>query len=104
MNTDQGEKVKGQVTRSYNVSAVRTLITKQRLVVSTSYLVKIFIVRYATRDTLSRSVAQLDPKVEIWRTFSLSNAKINRKRCQIAEIAFPIRKSGSKNQMVMSEF
>ena len=43
---------------------------KQRMVASTSNVVETFIVRYASRDTLSRSV-------EIWRTFSLSNAKIN---------------------------
>jgi len=30
------------------------------------------------------------PKVEIWRTFSSSNAKVNRKRPQIAEISRPI--------------
>ena len=28
--------------------------------------------------------------------FSMSNAKINRKRLQIAQISLPIRKSGSK--------
>jgi len=32
-------------------------------------------------------------EVEIWRTFSLSTAKINRKRPRIAEIWVPIRKS-----------
>ena len=42
-------------------------------------------------------------EVEIWRTFSLSNAKIIRKRPRIAEIACPIRKSGSRNRMMMSE-
>ena len=39
----------------------------------------------------------------MWRTFSLSNAKINRKRPHIAEISCPIRKSGSRNRTMMSE-
>ena len=42
------------------------------------------------------------PEVEIWRTFSLSNAKIYSKRPQFAEVSCPIRKSRSR--MVMSEF
>jgi len=54
-------------------------------------LVETFNTRYASRDTfeVSRSTR---PEVEIWRTFSLSNAKINRKRPQIAEISCPINK------------
>jgi len=32
------------------------------MIVSTSNLMEIFIIRYASRDTLSRSVGQLDPK------------------------------------------
>ena len=35
--------------------------------------------------------------------FSLSNATINRKRPRIAEIVCPIKKSGSRNRMMMSE-
>jgi len=74
------------------------------MVLSASNLVETFIVRYASRDTLSRSVGQLDRKVEIWQTFGLSNAKINRKRPQIAEILCLVRKSGLGNRMMMSEF
>ena len=44
------------------------------------------------------------PEVEIWRTFSFSNTKINRKRPQVAEISCPIMKSGSRNRMVVPEF
>ena len=55
MTTDQSQKVK--VTRSRNVSAV---ITRQRMVVSTSNLVETVSARCASRDTLSRSVGQLD--------------------------------------------
>jgi len=43
------------------------------------------------------------PEVEMWRTFSLSNAKINRKCHRIAEITLSVRKSGSTNRMPMSE-
>jgi len=62
------------------------------MVLSTSNLVQTFIARYASRNTfyISRSTR---PEVEIWRTFNLSNAKINRKRSQIAEISCPITKS-----------
>ena len=56
------------------------------MVVSTSNLVETVTARCTSRDTLSRSVGQLE------RTFSLSNAKINRKRPHIAEIACPITK------------
>ena len=62
----------------------------------------------------SPSAVEMDPRsvsssrssraeVEIWRTFSVCNAKFIRKRPRIAEIACPIRKSGSRNRMVMSE-
>ena len=56
------------------------------MVVSTSNLVETVTAMCASRDALSRSVGQLE------RTFSLSNAKINRKRPCTAEIACPIRK------------
>jgi len=60
------------------------------MVISSSNLVKILTVRGETRDTLSRSVGQ----VEVWWTLSISNAKINSKYLQIAEISFPIRNPG----------
>ena len=53
----KGSKVK--VTMSRNVSAARTM---QRKVISTSNLMEIFNIRGETRDTLSRSVGQLDRK------------------------------------------
>jgi len=52
-------KVRGQghtVTKRINS---RHAMTGQRMVVLTSNLVDIFVVRYGTRDTLSRSVDQL---------------------------------------------
>jgi len=39
----------------------------------------------------------------LWWTFSISNAKINRKRLQIAEISFPVRKSELKNWIPVSK-
>ena len=51
----------------------------------------------------NRHWPKIGAEVEIWRIFSLSNAKINRKRPHIAEISCPIRKSGSRNRMMMSE-
>jgi len=70
------------------------------MVVSTANLMETVTAGCVSRDTLCRSTRA---EVEIWRTFSLSNAKINRKRPCIAEIACPITKSGSRNRMTMSE-
>ena len=48
--------------------------------------------RYCVK-TMAHSTVQFGPEVEIWRTFSLSNAKINRKRPRIVEISCGIKKS-----------
>ena len=54
MTTDQGQKVKGQ---GHN-----NPISRKEMVISTSNVVETFIVTYATRDPLPRSVGQLDRK------------------------------------------
>ena len=58
---DHWPRLKGQRSRSQRISSSNA-ITRQPMVVSTSNLVETFIVRYASRDTLSRSVGQLDRK------------------------------------------
>ena len=58
-------KVKGQMSRSQGHVTYKQQERYNQatyMVVSTSNLVKIFIVRYATRATLSRSVGRLDRK------------------------------------------
>ena len=67
------------------------------MVISTSNLMETFTVRCASRDTLYRSVGQLDRKQKYGGHSAYP--KINRKRPQIAEISCPIRKSGSRNRM-----
>ena len=62
MTTDQSQRVKGQDHKvTYRISS-NNRITRQQMVVSNSNLVGTFVVRYASRDTLSRSVGQLDRK------------------------------------------
>jgi len=42
------------------------------------------------REGKTSRIRSSRPEVEIWWTFSMPNAKINRKRLQIAEISFPL--------------
>jgi len=62
MTTDQEQNVKDQGHKvSLPISSKNTM-ARQRMIVSTSNLVEIFIVRGKTYDTLSRLVGELDWK------------------------------------------
>jgi len=77
----------------------KNAITSERIVISTLNSVEIFIVGGNTWHTFWIS-RWSRPEVEVWWTFSISNAKINRKRLQTTEILFSSRKSGSRNRIL----
>ena len=73
------------------------------MVLSTSNLVETVTARCASRDTISRSVGELERKSKYGGHSAYPLQKINRKCPRIAEVSCPIRKSGSRNRMMMSD-